>query len=114
LFLKVYKFFIIFLENGIEALVKALVYLVKDNKNISVIYRVTGHSNIKELKKKFITSELKNNIFITTKFLPQKYILNDKHIKAVITHGGTNTIIESIYNNLPLLCLPIGANHGIN
>ncbi len=42
--------------------------------------------------------------------MPQKELLNDKRIFAFISHGGGNSIIESIYYGKPLIGFPISAD----
>ena len=40
-------------------------------------------------------------------FVPQKELLNDARVKAFVSHGGGNSIIESIYYGKPLAIYPI-------
>ena len=54
-----------------------------------------------ELKKKPLP-----NVQLSS-FVPQKELLNDKRIKAFITHGGIGSILEAIYYATPIIACPI-------
>lgn len=46
-------------------------------------------------------------------FVPQLELLNDKRVFAFVTHGGSNSIMESLYYGKPLIASPIDADqHG--
>ena len=36
------------------------------------------------------------------------------HASAVVSHGGFNTTMAALRHGLPLCCLPLGADHGVN
>uniref|UniRef100_A0A0N5BLA4 glucuronosyltransferase n=1 Tax=Strongyloides papillosus TaxID=174720 RepID=A0A0N5BLA4_STREA len=44
---------------------------------------------------------------ITTTWLPQYSLLNDKRISAFIMHGGENSLLESSRAGVPMLAIPI-------
>jgi MGT family glycosyltransferase len=46
------------------------------------------------------------------RYVPQSLLL--PHASAVISHGGFNTTMAGLRNGLPLCCLPLGADHGVN
>ncbi|ESO12198.1 hypothetical protein HELRODRAFT_135418, partial [Helobdella robusta] len=49
----------------------------------------------------------------TMKWLPQNELLANPTIKLFITHGGINSIIESVYYAKPMIILPIAIDqHG--
>ena len=43
-------------------------------------------------------------------FVPQKELLNDDRVKAFVSHGGGNSIIESLYFGKVLIGAPISAD----
>lgn len=43
-------------------------------------------------------------------FVPQLELLNDSRMKAFISHGGGNSILESMYYGVPLIGAPIDAD----
>lgn len=46
-------------------------------------------------------------------FVPQLELLHDSRLFAFITHGGSNSIMESLYYGKPLIASPIDADqHG--
>ena len=40
-------------------------------------------------------------------FVPQKELLNDDNVFAFLSHGGANSIQESMYYGVPLIGLPL-------
>jgi len=66
------------------------------------------------LKDKWATSQivkdanLKN--ILLKNFVPQKELLNDPRIFAFISHGGGNSILESLYYGKVLLGIPISGD----
>ncbi|RAL24196.1 glycosyltransferase [Thermoflavimicrobium daqui] len=63
---------------------------------------------VKELLKDYYNPD---KLFIR-KYLPQKAIL--KYVSLFITSGGMNSILESIYNQVPMLVKPISAEQVMN
>lgn len=46
--------------------------------------------------------------FIVRNYVPQNEIL--KFTDAAVTHAGMNSISDLIYNNIPFVALPLGAD----
>ena len=42
-------------------------------------------------------------------FVPQVQLLNDERVFTFISHGGGNSILESIYSGKPLIGVPLDA-----
>jgi MGT family glycosyltransferase len=49
--------------------------------------------------------------FIVRNYVPQSEIL--KHTDAAITHAGMNSISDLLYNNVPFVALPLGADQPV-
>jgi UDP:flavonoid glycosyltransferase YjiC (YdhE family) len=64
----------------------------------------TPHRYIVSLGPRHDEYELAENM-IGAEFLPQTSVLS--HVDAVITHGGNNTVTESIWFGKPMLVAPI-------
>ena len=48
-----------------------------------------------------------------SKFVPQKKLLQDDRIKAMITHGGSASMMEAIYYLTPMIACPVKVDqHG--
>ena len=41
-------------------------------------------------------------------FVPQKELLNDDRIQAILTHCGANSLMEAIYYGKPIIGMPLG------
>ena len=46
------------------------------------------------------------NVYLRT-FVPQKELLNDKRVFTFISHGGANSIQESLYYGKPIIGMPL-------
>ena len=51
-----------------------------------------------------LSSELPQNV-LGMSWVPQNDLLGDKRIKAFLTHGGLNSILESIYHSQPMIVI---------
>ena len=51
-----------------------------------------------------ITQKLPPNV-LGMNWVPQNDLLGDKRINAFITHGGLNSILESIYHAKPMIVI---------
>jgi len=51
---------------------------------------------------------------LTSSWIPQSDLLADSRVKLMISHGGHNSIIESVYHSKPLLIFPIGLDQPAN
>lgn len=49
--------------------------------------------------------------FFVSSWLPQNDILGDKRVAAFVTHGGLNSVLETLYHGTPAVGVPfvIGA-----
>lgn len=52
-------------------------------------------------------SDVPDNVMVTA-FVPQLEVL--KHVDAVVSHGGNNTVTETLLHGLPLVVIPISAD----
>lgn len=43
-------------------------------------------------------------------FVPQIELLYDSRLMSFVSHGGGNSIVESIYYGKPMICFPQGAD----
>ena len=59
-------------------------------------------------------NDLFNDRFYVQKWLPQNDILASGYISIFVSHCGNNGRIESILNEVPILCLPIFAEQNLN
>jgi MGT family glycosyltransferase len=73
-------------------------------RNLVAALADTPHRYIVSLGPRHDEYELANNM-LGAEFLPQTSVL--PHVDAVITHGGNNTVTESIWFGKPMLVAPI-------
>ena len=50
--------------------------------------------------------DIDSHRFIVRNWVPQQSVLQHRAIKACIVHCGLNSVQESLYNSLPVICLP--------
>ena len=75
------------------------------NKNIGVILSIRREiMNDNEIKL------LPENVYIS-RWLEQNNLLGDKRINLFVTHGGFNSVQESVYHEKPMIVLGIGLDH---
>ena len=55
-----------------------------------------------------------NPSILTSPWIPQKDLLADPRVKLLISHGGHNSIVESVYHGKPLILFPIGLDQPSN
>ena len=53
---------------------------------------------------------LPENVYVS-RWLDQNNILGDKRINLFVTHGGFNSVLESIYHGKPMVVMSIGLDH---
>mmetsp|Transcript_37767 Transcript_37767/g.27473 ORF Transcript_37767/g.27473 Transcript_37767/m.27473 type:complete len:81 (+) Transcript_37767:987-1229(+) len=58
---------------------------------------------------KMITDRAIPNILVQP-FIPQKEILAHEKVVAFVSHGGGNSIFESLYFGTPIIGIPSGAD----
>uniref|UniRef100_A0A914UQG0 UDP-glucuronosyltransferase n=1 Tax=Plectus sambesii TaxID=2011161 RepID=A0A914UQG0_9BILA len=61
---------------------------------------------------KYETKDLKsvpNNVLITS-WIPQMDLLGHKNVKAFITHGGFNSVLEAVHTATPIITIPLFAD----
>jgi MGT family glycosyltransferase len=82
------------LASGDVELMRGLIGALADSRYRVVVSKGPQHEEL----------ELAGNM-VGEEFLPQTSIL--PHVDAVITHGGNNTVTESLYFGKPLVLLPV-------
>jgi len=85
----------------IDTLIKA----ARKMKHIGFIYSIKEHYTTYSMVKEANLP----NIFLKT-FVPQKELLNDERVKAFVTHGGANSLLESLYYGKVILGFPIAVD----
>ena len=75
------------------------------NKNIGIILSIR-----KEIINDNDIKLFPENVFVT-RWLEQNDLLGDKRISLFVTHGGYNSVLESVYHEKPLVVLGIGLDH---
>ena len=60
-----------------------------------------------------VSKELTNNIKIFS-WIPQNDLLANEKTKLFITHGGLNSVYESLYNGVPMVGFPLFGDQGFN
>ena len=92
----------------------------------SAIYYIKFISNLKqfgygivvscfresEILKKWVVEKGYSDFVYISDWIPQKYVL--KHSALFVTHGGNNSIMESIYNGVPMLVTPTSSEQRMN
>ena len=76
---------------------KNVIKAFEDSKEYQVIMSIGKSLNVKDL------GQLPNNISAYN-YVPQVHIL--KYIDIFICHGGTNSVYEALFQNLPLILIP--------
>ena len=88
---------------NLEDLIDIFKYL--KNNNIGVVLSIRKElMNDKEIKL------LPENVYIT-RWLDQNNLLGDKRVNLFVTHGGYNSVQESVYHGKPMIVLGIGLDH---
>ena len=101
----------IYISNGtlikiileINDIIKIFKYL--ETENIGVILSIRKN----ELSDEYIKNFPKN-VYVT-RWLEQNDILDDKRINLFITHGGFNSVQESVYHGKPMVVLGVSLDH---
>jgi hypothetical protein len=87
-----------------NVLIDLLNYL--DKEKIGVVLNIREeHMNDAEIKNK-----LPHNIFVV-RWINQNDLLGDKRLNLFITHGGANSVYESVYHGKPMVVLGVGLDH---
>ena len=101
----------IYFSNG--TIMKRIISL----KDILYIFNYLNNKNIgiiASIRKEIINDdEMKlfpDNVYIS-RWLDQNDILGDERINLFITHGGYNSVQESVYHSKPMVVLGIGLDH---
>lgn len=76
-------------------------------KEIKIIWRL----NDSKICSRYFGSELENLLVLP--WVPQNDLLADDRIKAFITHGGFNSMMESIYHAKPVIVFPIAIDQHV-
>ena len=88
-----------------ESMVKGIIAAAKERSDIGFVFSLKEtwetHKIVKE-------ANLPNTLLRT--FVPQLELLNDDRIRSFISHGGGNSILESMYYGVPLIGAPIDAD----
>jgi hypothetical protein len=87
----------------INDIIKIFKYL--ETENIGVILSIRKN----ELSDEYIKNFPKN-VYVT-RWLEQNDILDDKRINLFITHGGFNSVQESVYHGKPMVVLGVSLDH---
>ena len=101
----------IYISNGtlikiileINDIIKIFKYL--ESENIGVILSLRKNELTEEQIKNF-----PNNVYVTN-WLEQNNILGDKRINLFVTHGGFNSVQESVYHGKPMVVLGVSLDH---
>ncbi|XP_055332398.1 uncharacterized protein LOC129584288 [Paramacrobiotus metropolitanus] len=89
--------------------------LISLNKPFIWSLRETKHQFLPEDIREKISGQFENSSrFLILNWAPQKMILADPAIAAVVTHGGWNSTLETLTNGLPLVCWPMFADQLVN
>lgn len=65
-----------------------------------------------EILKKWVLDKGYSDFVYLSDWIPQKFVL--KYCALFITHGGNNSIMEAIYNGVPMLVTPTSSEQRIN
>ncbi|VDD88209.1 unnamed protein product [Enterobius vermicularis] len=76
---------------------EAFVAMFKEFSNITFIWKYEENDHY--------AADLPNVIKIP--WVPQNDLLNHRNLRAFISHGGLNSLTESIYAGIPVLCVPL-------
>ncbi|XP_055305408.1 UDP-glucosyltransferase 2-like [Sitodiplosis mosellana] len=84
--------------------------------NMAFLGAMAELSNIKFLVKGNEMSKLAQNIpnVLVRSWFPQKAILKHRNLRCFITHGGLNSIQESIYYSKPIIVIPFYFDQFVN
>lgn len=66
----------------------------------------------RKTKKDMFTSQ--KNVKIQEGYIQQTTILNNELTKAVITHCGINSLLEGVYFQIPMVCIPNNSDQPYN
>ena len=83
---------------------KLLLGMIKHCKNINFIWKIQAEQ---------LSEPIPNNV-LTSEWLPQMELLAHPKTRAFVTHGGKNSIFESIYYAVPMIVLPVGFDQPVN
>ena len=92
--------------------------LNKDLPNFSEIIQTISQLNYRVILKvrdmsKVALPDFSEDWYVT-EWVPQKDLLGSGNVKLFISHCGNNGRIESVYYNVPLLCIPLWGDNMMN
>ena len=87
-----------------------IVKIIDFEKIIDLFNHFNNYGFVMSFKRELIAEELLNklpkNVFLTN-WVNQNDLLGDDRIHGFITHGGTNSVSESLYHNKPMVVLGV-------
>lgn len=87
---------------------KAIINYFANSKFNLVISCLKWNSEIKD----YIRSENLDSQVYVDNFIPQKYVLS--HANLFLTSGGFNSVLESIYYEVPMIVRPVSCEQRMN
>ena len=87
---------------------------INDIKDIFNYLKAKKIGVVLSIRKEIMNDEdikvLPDNVYIS-RWLDQNSLLGDKRINLFVTHGGYNSVQESVYQEKPMIVLGIGLDH---
>nr|CAD2153221.1 unnamed protein product [Meloidogyne enterolobii] len=80
-------------------------------KNYSFIWKFDFDNEKEDIKKQI---PVPKNVKIQEGYIQQTTILNNELTKAVITHCGINSLLEGVYFQIPMVCIPNNSDQPYN
>ncbi len=82
-----------------------IVQIIEFNKILEIFQNFKDIGFILSFKKEFIENhEFPENV-LALEWVPQNDLLGHEKIVGFITHGGLNSLLESIYHGKPIICI---------